>query len=150
MAHSPVVDQNSPSYGSGIVNPPQPPISFSHPLSIKLDEKNFLLWNQQVQVVITAHKLHRFLVNPIISILYKTEANHALDLVSDAYQRWLVQDQLLFTWLLSSISDSILPRVLGCKRSHQVWDHIHKYFFSLLKAKVRQFHSELKNMKKAQ
>jgi hypothetical protein len=30
----------------------------THSLTIKLDENNFLLWNQQVKGVITAHDLH--------------------------------------------------------------------------------------------
>lgn len=71
-----------------------------------------------------------------------------LDLVSDAYDKWLVQDQLLFTWLLSTLSDSVLPRVIGCKHSWQVWEAIHKYFYSHLKAKVRQLRYELKSAKK--
>lgn len=55
---------------------------------------------------------------------------------------------MLFTWLLSSLSDSILPRVLGCKHSWEVWDKVHKHFYSQLKAKVRQLRSELKSTKK--
>lgn len=35
-------------------------------LSIKLDDKNFLIWNQQVEGVVATHKLHRLLVNPKI------------------------------------------------------------------------------------
>ncbi|KAK2435547.1 hypothetical protein QL285_020595 [Trifolium repens] len=55
---------------------------------------------------------------------------------------------MLFTWLLSTISDGVLPRVLNCKHSHEVWDKIHKYFNSVLKSRARQLGSELKNTKK--
>lgn len=118
--------------------------SFAPTLSIKLDDKNFLLWNQQVEGVIASQKLHRFVVNPQIPLKYSSEFDRLNDVVSDAYDKWLVQDQLLFTWLLLALSEYVLPRVLGYKHSFQVWDNIHKHFHSHLKAKVRQFRSELK------
>lgn len=49
---------------------------------------------------------------------------------------------------LAYLSDVILPRVLGCNHSYEVWEKIHKHFQSLLRAKVRQLRSELKNTKK--
>lgn len=122
--------------------------SFAPSLSIKLDDKNFLLWSQQVEGVIASHKLHRFVVNPLIPMMYAPETHCELDIVSEAHDKWIVQDQLLFTWLLSMLSDSILPRVIGCKHSRQVWDKIHKFFYAHLKAKVRQLISELKSTKK--
>jgi histone deacetylase 1/2 len=111
----------------------------THSLTIKLDEKNLLLWNQQVNGVITAHNLHRFVVNPEIPLQFASVADR---------QRWLFKDQTLFTWLLSTISDSVLPRVLNCKHSYEVWETIHKYFNSVLKSRARQLRSELKNTKK--
>lgn len=125
-----------------------PPTSFAHALSIKLDEKNYLLWNQQVEAVIIAHKLHRFVINPVIPMKYASEYGRELDLVTDEYQRWIVQDQMLFSWILSSLSETILPRVIGCKHSWQLWEKIHKHFQSLMKAKIRQLRSEMKNTKK--
>jgi hypothetical protein len=75
-------------------------VHFAPKLSIKLDEKNYLLWHQQVEGVIISHKLHRFVVNPQIPAKYDSEAARELDEVSAAYDAWLVQDQMLFTWLL--------------------------------------------------
>lgn len=124
------------------------PTSFNPSLSIKLDDQNLLLWKQQVEAVIIAHKLHRYVVNPMIPPQFTSESNRALGIESEAYQLWVVQDHLLFTWLLGSLSPSILPRFIGCKQSWQVWEKIHKQFHVHLRTKVRQFRSELKNMKK--
>lgn len=138
----------TPSSTVSGVSSASPSTSFTHALSIKLNEKNYLLWNQQVEAVIIAHKLHRYVVNPIIPMKYATEFDREIDLPTDDFQRWLVQDQMLFTWILSSLSDSILPRVIGCKHSYQLWETIHKHFQSMMKAKVRQLRSELKTTKK--
>lgn len=102
----------------------------------------------QVEGVIISHKLHKFVINPSIPLKYATENDRLQDNVSADYDKWLVQDQMLFTWLLSTLSDLFLPRVLGCKHSFQVWDRIHNHFQAHLKAKVRQFRSELKSIKK--
>jgi histone deacetylase 1/2 len=102
-----------------------------------------------VNGVITAHDLHRFIVNPQIPIQFTSIEDHVANKSSDEYKQWLFKDQTLFTWLLSTLSDSVLPRILGCKHAFQVWDQIHKYFNSVLKARARQLRSELKNTKKA-
>jgi histone deacetylase 1/2 len=111
----------------------------THSLTIKLDEKNYLLWNQQVNGVITAHDLHRFVVNPQIPIQFASVEDRIENKSSDEYKRWLFKDQTLFTWLLSTLSDSVLPRVLGCKHAFQVWDQVHKYFNSVLKPELVSF-----------
>ncbi|PNY18109.1 retrovirus-related Pol polyprotein from transposon TNT 1-94 [Trifolium pratense] len=120
----------------------------THSLTIKLDENNFLLWSQQVNGVITAHNLHRFVVNPKIPLQFASIEDRATATNSAEYQQWLVKDQTLFTWLLSTISDGVLPRVLSCRHAYEVWDKIHKYFNSVLKSRARQLRSELKNTKK--
>lgn len=103
-------------------------VTFAHPLSIKLDDNNFLLWSQQVKGVIVAHKLHRYVVSPQIPPHYASEADCVLDVCTGEYECWLVQDQMLFAWLLSSLSETFLPRVLGCKHSWHVWDKVHNHF----------------------
>lgn len=98
--------------------------------------------------MITAKKLHRFIVNPLIPPKFACESDWILEQVTKEYQRWLVQDQMLFIWLLSSLSEAFLPRVLGCKHSWEIWDKVHKHFYSTMKAKVRQLKTELKTTKK--
>lgn len=63
---------------------------------------------------------------------------------------WEQQDSILFTWLLSTLSYSILPRVVRCMQSHQIWDEIHKYVFEHANAKSRQFLFELKSITKSE
>src|ERR1043165_2122062 len=75
-------------------------IVFGPKLSIKLQEKNFLLWNQQVEGIILSHKLHRFVVNPQIPSMFKNEEDRRANVHSNEYEAWITQDQALFTWLL--------------------------------------------------
>lgn len=58
-----------------------------------------------------AHKLHRYVDNPLIPLKYAMEADRASDIATEENPKWLVQYQMLFTWLLS---ESMLPCILGC------------------------------------
>jgi len=86
---------------------PPPPISiYKAKLSIKLDEENFLIWRLLVAHVIKGHMLHKFLTNSVIS-------PNAGSVNSD----WDETDQILFSWMLSTLSEPMLRRVIGCKTS---------------------------------
>lgn len=73
----------------------------------------FLSW-KQVEGVIRGHKLQRFVVNPTIPPRFLTECDREFDSVNSAYVEWKQQDSLLFTWLLLTLSESLLPRVVRC------------------------------------
>ncbi|CAI8604343.1 unnamed protein product [Vicia faba] len=111
---------------------------FGPKLSIKLQENNFLLWNQQVKGIILSHKLHKFVANPQIPLIFKSDKDHLANKVFDEYETWIVQDQAFFSWLLSTISKLVLPRVLSCKHRYQIWDQIHKHFNIVMKGRVHQ------------
>lgn len=94
------------------------------------------------------HKLHRVFVNPTIPSKYDLDLDRQLDHMSATYEKWFIQDQSIFTWLLSTLSESVLSRVLNCHHAHEIWDKIHTHYYATLKAKVRQLRSELKTTKK--
>lgn len=124
------------------------PSTFSQQVSIKLDSNNFLSWKQQVEGIIRGHKLQRFLVNPTIPPRFLTTVDREVGSVNPAYTEWEQQDSLLFTWLLSTLSDTLLPRVVRCVHSWQVWEEIHKFFRAQMNARSKQLRSELKSITK--
>lgn len=110
--------------------------TFAPKLFNKLQENNFLLWNQQVRLVILSHKLHKIMVNPQIPPMLLSNSDRIVNIVSEKYEAWVVQDQAMFTWFLSTISEVVLPRLLSCKHAHEIWDKIHKHFNSQMKSRV--------------
>ncbi|XP_020233181.1 uncharacterized protein LOC109813405 [Cajanus cajan] len=121
-----------------------PSLTFSHTISEKLDTKNYLLWCQQVEPVIKGHRLHHFLVNPQIPPKFLSIFDRDANRISEAYLAWEQQDQLLLSWLQSSMSKDMLTRVIGCKSSFQIWDKIHAYFHAHTNAKARQLRGDLR------
>jgi len=74
-----------------------PSNSFSTMITEKLNDKNFLLWKQQIELVITGHRLNRLLVNPSIPPPFLIEADRDAGNFSEAYVTWEQQDALLLS-----------------------------------------------------
>lgn len=68
--------------------------------------------------------------------------------VMDAYLDWEQQDALVCMWLLSTISVSLLPKLVDCTHAWQVWTKVHRYFAAQLTTKARQLRSELRRLSK--
>lgn len=61
-------------------------------LLIKFQEYSYLLWNQQVESVILTQRVHKIVVNPCITMKFKTIQDQVEGKISDEYETWIVQD----------------------------------------------------------
>lgn len=86
------------------------------PISIKLDDENFLTWKMQAMGTIKAHKLGKFLSERQSGGMprrYANDENRILDKVTEEFETWEQQDQFVFTWLLASMTTSLHTRMAG-------------------------------------
>ncbi|KAF7839910.1 Retrovirus-related Pol polyprotein from transposon TNT 1-94 [Senna tora] len=79
---------------------------------------------------------------------YKTDEDQSALKVNPEFVKWKKQDMLLLTWMLSSMTESIQTKVIGCAHSYQAWSRVHEIFANQSRAKVHQFKMELRSMKK--
>ncbi|RVW37804.1 hypothetical protein CK203_087895 [Vitis vinifera] len=101
------------------------PVSFPHPVSSKLDNHNFLVWQKQILTTLRGHKLQHFLSETSVlpsEFLFSNDEtqNH----VNPKFQDWEQQDQLIMYWFLASI----FTRMVNCDTSAQVWKTLELYF----------------------
>lgn len=68
--------------------------------------------------------------------------------LNEAYVDWEVQDSLLLSWLLQSMSEPMTRQMIGCDFSYQVWESLEAQFSTQSRAKVNQYHTQLKTIKK--
>ncbi|ESW10692.1 hypothetical protein PHAVU_009G230100 [Phaseolus vulgaris] len=120
------------------------PDSFLHQITEKFDDKNFLLWCQQVEPVIKAHQLHHFVVVSQVSLHFLTEQDTDLYQVNPEYLS-REQDQMLLMRLQSSLSNANLSHLVGCVHSNELWEKIHAYFHHQSQKNARQLPSDLRN-----
>lgn len=116
---------------------------FSQQITEKLNDKKFLLWQQQIEQAIIALGLNSFIASPQILVWYLSNVDRDLDCVNPQFSMWQKQDKFFLVWLQSILSSSRLARVLGSSHSYQVWDKIHTYFHHQTRTKARQLQSEL-------
>ena len=117
--------------------------AFPNSTAEKLDDSNFLMWRQQVEPLIKSHHLQRSVANPIIPPRFLSDEDCVIGHGNPTYEDWELQDQVLLTWLQSTLSKSILSRVLGRIHSYQVWEKIHDYFHKQTRARAHQLLTEL-------
>ncbi|KAK2651393.1 hypothetical protein Ddye_011249 [Dipteronia dyeriana] len=110
----------------------------------KLDHNNFFLWRQQVHAAIKGNRLSNF-IDPSKSSHVSKNPDGS---VNDDYLDWEQHDQILLCWLLSSISQEILPHLVGCTTSFQAWIVVEKFFSSKSRANLMQFKLQLQTLKK--
>ncbi|WOL05075.1 hypothetical protein Cni_G13798 [Canna indica] len=117
--------------------------TFSNPVSIRLDENNFLPWKQQTLATIRGFKLQRYIAGSHgIPAKFDSSEDEAQCNYNEEYLNWEQQDQLLMSWLLSSMSDPLTTRMVGCEYSYQVWQRLEEFFSSQTKTKVKQLKSQ--------
>jgi len=101
---------------------------FSLKISEKLNEKNFLIWRQQVEPYVNAHNLDDFLVSPVIPLRFLTPHDRATRTLNPEFRQWRLKDQMLLSCLHSTLSSEILARVVGSSHVYELWNRFIAYF----------------------
>ncbi|GAV77105.1 UBN2_3 domain-containing protein, partial [Cephalotus follicularis] len=123
----------------------QPSISnIHHFLSIKLTSTNNLIWRSQLLALLRGYDLLSFIdgtTHPPMKTLDDGSLN-------PAYKTWHKQDQLLLSWLFSSLTESIHAQVIGLEISRSVWKFLNSAFASQSQACIMQLLLSLHSLKK--
>ncbi|KAK6135566.1 hypothetical protein DH2020_030674 [Rehmannia glutinosa] len=119
-------------------------------LTIKLGDNNYLIWKQQVWAAVNGYGLEGFLTGESTKPEKYTESTsgNKTRVINPAYVLWNRQDQLLVSWLLSSLSENVLISTVGLTTAKDIWDGLQTEFATRNTAKVMQFRLQLQTMKK--
>eukprot|EP00261_Vitis_vinifera_P039164 XP_019080407.1 PREDICTED: uncharacterized protein LOC109123862 [Vitis vinifera] len=100
------------------------PINFNHSLSVKLDNKNFLIWKQQIVSAIRGYGLQKFVFS---------------------------DDEVQFNFSPEKMRDlekQLRNSSIGYDTSFLLWGRLEQYFASQTRAKAKQFKTQLQHTKK--
>ena len=113
--------------------------SFTFTNPIKLDRANYTIWKQQVLSSIRGNGLEgyidgsRICPSQFLSPEARSEGSSSSSIEgqeSPEYAAWRRQDQLLLSWILSSMNVDILSLVVSSKTSFELWKNLEKQFGS--------------------
>jgi hypothetical protein len=71
------------------------------------------------------------------AITIPTSPTDPTPIPNPAYEEWFKKDQLLQSWLLSSLSNEVFPFVMGLKSANDVWQALANPFGSVSHNKQR-------------
>ena len=137
------VSHSSPSMASSLS-----PHTFNSPISLKLDEDNFLIWKHQVLATIDGLQLMRFLDGSPSPPKYVDPEAETSATVNSVYLHHHQQDRLIVAWLLASMSNTMLTKMVGLNTSHQIWQKLNVYYTSQSRARIKKLKTQLKSTKK--
>lgn len=95
--------------------------------TVKLDDGNYVQWQQHVRLIIEGHKLQGFLDGTLpIPARFVTSPNGTLIPNPDA-SFVTQQDKLLASWLLSTVSTSLLSYFISAKTACDIWSTANRF-----------------------
>ncbi|KAK6162582.1 hypothetical protein DH2020_002423 [Rehmannia glutinosa] len=118
-------------------------------VTVKLNDSNYLLWKMQVLTAVKGCGLLGYLTGAIYAptqFIVNTETNETK--INPEFESFTKQDQLLASWMLSSLSESVLILVVGLNSSADIWRCLETNFSSQSKARMMQYKLQLQTLKK--
>ncbi|KAK6119358.1 hypothetical protein DH2020_046899 [Rehmannia glutinosa] len=119
------------------------------PISIQLDRSNYFFWRTQILSNVRAHAFDGMLFGAAPPQPSPSSSNGVTDSSMDVQAlHWHRRDQFLFSWLLSTISETMLGHVSRCTSSAELWSVLESLFHTQSKARVMHLRNLLLNTKK--
>ena len=122
-----------------------------HLITIKLTRDNYLLWKAQIVPYLKGQHLFGFLDGTRLAplpVLTSTADGAAQIIPNPEFQQWHLQDQMLLSALISSLSETILAHVVRCATARDVWQVLERMFTSQSRARTMQVHYQLATLQK--
>ncbi|KAF4384398.1 hypothetical protein F8388_004631 [Cannabis sativa] len=126
-------------------NPPWNPFqnSLHSSLTVKLDRSNFLAWKSQVIPTVIGHGLDDILLGG-----HSPPERLVNGQTNPEFTIWKRKDQLLLSWLRSSMSESVLGSLAQFQSSYTAWRALEQRYASQSKARILQIKSQLSTIQK--
>ncbi|KAH9695298.1 hypothetical protein KPL71_022713 [Citrus sinensis] len=126
--------------------------SFTFTSPIKLDRSNYTIWKSQILSSVRANGLKDLLDSSKCCsdqfIPHDSEDSTAETQINPAFTAWKRKDQMLLSWLMSSINLEILSLVVNSETSLDLWISLEQQFGSETFAKKVHLKMMLNNLKK--
>ncbi|KAH1242282.1 hypothetical protein GmHk_07G019645 [Glycine max] len=106
------------------------------PISIKLGDDNYSTWKAEALGKIEERNLEKFFT--------ETDFGGMPPMFSEEYSSWEEQDQVLYRWLLDSLSTKLLHQLERCKHALELWMEIEVYF---LDKQIEELHKKYESLK---
>ncbi|KAK9184805.1 hypothetical protein WN943_025156 [Citrus x changshan-huyou] len=125
---------------------------------LKLDQNNFIMWRTQILTSIKGNGLEGFINGdrecPEQFLSYGN--NNGAEVLTEFGSRsinpefvaWMKTDQLLLSWMMSSIQQNLLATVIDSTTSKQLWETLASIFISQSQDRIQTLRMKIQTIKK--
>ncbi|KAL5715567.1 RING-type E3 ubiquitin transferase [Ranunculus cassubicifolius] len=121
-------------------------------IPIKLQKDNYNLWMSLFLPVLRSFDLMKFVDGsfpcPVPSIPSTDLVGNTTQIPNPDYLSWVKLDQTLLIWMNTTISEDILPYVIGISTSRALWVTLENRLAALSRAHILQLKHRLQNVRK--
>ncbi|KAK0571835.1 hypothetical protein LWI29_022414 [Acer saccharum] len=122
---------------------------------LKLTKSNYLLWTAQLRSFLISHSLYQYVdgTTPAPSTLLPAAATTntdttAVPVPNPAYLKWFQQDQLVVSYLVSTITEPMLSLIVGKTNAFDMWICLRDNFSQHSVANAANIRFQLMDMSK--
>uniref|UniRef100_A0A2N9ETF7 Reverse transcriptase Ty1/copia-type domain-containing protein n=1 Tax=Fagus sylvatica TaxID=28930 RepID=A0A2N9ETF7_FAGSY len=145
---------SSSSSTTDAISPSQPRytplLTPSTHLQIKLTKDNYLSWKTVILPYINGNKILHYIDGTTAAPpqYIPSPTSSTILIPNPAFTSWFEIDQLLLSILVSTISEPLIPTLVGRSSSRDVWLTLEKMFSSQSRARIMQTRYHLATLKK--
>ncbi|RVW25398.1 Retrovirus-related Pol polyprotein from transposon RE1 [Vitis vinifera] len=136
--------QTMPEIVSSQVTPTLNMSMLNHPLPIKLDRDNHILWHTQMENVIYANGFEDH-IEGLRPCPPKTISTGE---VNPDFLVWRRYDRMILSWIYSSLTPEVMGQIVGLQTSHEAWTALQRSFSASTKARTMQLRLAFQTTKK--
>ncbi|XP_010497180.1 PREDICTED: uncharacterized protein LOC109124940 [Camelina sativa] len=129
-----------------------PTLNISNCVTVKLTERNYILWKSQFESFLSGQGLLGFVTGtataPASTITIRNNEEQNVIAPNPDYEAWRRSDQVVMAWLLGSLSEDILSVVVGSTTSHDVWTNLAGHYNRTSSSRVLQLQRRLHGISK--
>jgi len=85
---------------------------------------NIVAWKKQVVRVLITENMLGVVTSAVTPVKYASEKDRSRDMVRAEYRQWVMKDERLRIWLLSSLSENMCSFVTGKEHAWEVWSRV--------------------------
>lgn len=118
--------------------------------TVKLNKNNYAIWRQQVAVILRGSGLlgHVDGTSQMPSPIPNSQGKFIKNAQGLDHEDWIQQDSMLMGWLMTSMTEEVLPKVCVCTTSADMWSTLAKVFASTSQVRTLQLRLTLQTTKK--
>ncbi|KAE8710030.1 hypothetical protein F3Y22_tig00110328pilonHSYRG01140 [Hibiscus syriacus] len=116
-------------------------------INVILDDHNYLLWRQQVFLTIKTHRLQIY-IDSNISWPTQYVTRDGVVSLNPEYELYEEHDGALASWLLSTVSEEVLPHLIGLNTAAEIWNTLHRLYSGKTTSRLMSYRRMLHSKRK--